>query len=197
MAYQLTEKRREAARANLKKAWAAHRARRAARPERPPHLKHAFFARDLRQSVILLGEDVEEYDAHLARFLNALAPASDRERRIVVRLAESTWRLLRGYQARAHAQARKLRRLLDIAVPLTLKETRGLAFCVVENFENDRYLLDRLKFWREQLVWLFGRFFAARTGSDQGFRLESAAKSKRWDHWADFYDRLEAGEFRF
>jgi hypothetical protein len=123
MAYQLTEKRLDAARANLKKAWAAHRAQRAARPERPPHLKHAFFARDLRQSVILLGENVGEYDAHVARFLNALAPLTERERRIVRRLAETVWRLLRGYQARAYAQARQLRRLLDIVVPLTLKES--------------------------------------------------------------------------
>ena len=63
MAYELTEKRLTAARANLKKAWAAHCAGRVPGPERPPHLKHGFFARDLRQSVILLGEDVAEYDA--------------------------------------------------------------------------------------------------------------------------------------
>ena len=92
----------------------------------------------------------------------------------------------RGYRARAHAQARKLRQLLDVSAPPSLRDTKTLAFCVVENFEDDRYLLDRLTFWREQLQWLFGRLFIERTGSDQGFRLESAAKSAKWDKRAGF-----------
>ena len=189
MAYNLTEKRREAARANLKKAWQAHRAGRVPCPERPPNLKHGFFARDLRRSVILLGEDVAEYDAHVHRFEQSLAPQTERERRIVARLAETAWRLLRGYRASAHAQARKLRQLLEMSAkpaPLSLHDTKALAFCVVENFEDDRYLLARLTFWREQLQWLFGRLFIERTGNDQGFRLESAAKSAKWDRRAAF-----------
>ncbi len=181
MAYKLTERRREAARANLKKAWQAHCAGRVPGPERPPNLKHGFFARDLRQSVILLGEDVAEYDAHVERFQRCLAPKNERERRIVARLAETAWRLLRGYRASAHAQARKLRPLMDIGAPLNLDDTKALAFCVVEHFEDDRYLQARLKFWREQLQWLFGRLFIERTGKDQGFRLDSAAKSAKWD----------------
>ncbi len=181
MAYELTEKRLTAARVNLKKAWQAHRAGRVPYPERPPNLKHGFFARDLRQSVILLGEDVAEYDAHVQRFEKALAPRTERERRIVARLAETAWRLLRGYRASAHAQGRKLRQLMDIGAPLNLDDTKALAFCVVGHFEDDRYLLDRLTFWREQLQWLFGRLFIERTGNDQGFRLESAAKSAKWD----------------
>ena len=76
---------------------------------------------------------------------------------------------------------------MDIGAPLNLKETTALAFCVVVNFEDDRYLQARLKFWREQLQWLFGRLFIERTGSDQGFQLESAAKSAKWDE--------RAGEF--
>lgn len=69
MAYVFTDRRREASRANLKKAWAAHCAGRVPRPERPNNLKHSFFALDLRKSVILLGEDVGEYDAHVDRFV--------------------------------------------------------------------------------------------------------------------------------
>lgn len=194
MAYELTEKRLTAARANLKKAWQAHRAGRVPCPERPPNLKHGFFARDLRQSVILLGEGVAEYDAHVERFERFLAPATEPERRIVQRLAETAWRLLRGYRASAHAQARKLRQLTDIGAPLNLDDTKALAFCVVENFEDDRYLLDRLTFWREQLQWLFGRLFIERTGSDQGFRLESAAKSAKWDKRAGFEGELRTGD---
>ncbi len=196
MAYELTEKRLRAARANLKKAWAMHCAGRVPRPERPNNLKHSFFALDLRRSVILLGEDVREYDAHVDRFVKALEPTTDRERRIVVRIAEAAWRLLRGYQARGHAQARKLRQLLDMSVGAalpSLRDTKRLAFCVVENFEDDRCMLAQVRYWQEQLRWLFGRLFIARTGSDQGFRLESAAKSAKWDKRAEFDEGLGNG----
>jgi len=193
MAYELTEKRLTAARANLKKAWQAHCAGRVPRPERPPNLKHSFFALDLRRSVILLGEDVREYDAHVDRFVKALEPTTDRERRIVVRIAEAAWRLLRGYRARGHAQARKLRQLLEVGAQIDLNGTKALAFCVVENFEDDRCMLAQVRYWQEQLRWLFGRLFIERTGNDQGFRLESAAKSKKWDKRAGFDEGLGDG----
>jgi len=187
MAYNFTDRRRETARANLKKAWAAHCAGRVPRPERPPNLKHGFFARDLRKSLILLGEDVREYDAHVDLFVKALAPTTDRQRRIVVRIAEAAWRLLRSYRARGHFHACKLRQLLEMGPSIDLGGTKALAFCIVENFEDDHRLLERVRHWQEQLRWLFGRLFIERTGSNQGFRLESEAKSRKWDQ--------RAGEF--
>lgn len=184
MAYNLTEKRLESARENLQKAWQAHRAKRALRPERPPNLKHAFFARDLRQSVILLGEDVSQYDAHVRRFEQGLTPQTERERQIVARLAEAAWRLIRGYRARANAQSRKLRKLLDSVVeqaPLNPRDTKVLAFCLVEMFNDEPYLLACVTRLRDQFEWLLGRLFIERTGSDQGFRSLSPAKFSKWD----------------
>jgi hypothetical protein len=207
MAYHLTEKRLESARANLQKAWQAHRAKRALRPERPPNLKHGFFACDLRRSVILLGEDVSEYDAHVERFEHSLAPVTERERQIVAWLAEAAWRLIRGYRARANAQSRKLRKLLDSFVeqaPLNPRDTKALAFLLVEMFNDEPYLLACVTRLRDQFEWLLGRLFIERTGSDQGFRLESAAKSTKWNQMAGFDEGLGVGgevlgtgDFRF
>ncbi|MFB3920375.1 MAG: hypothetical protein ACE145_01560 [Terriglobia bacterium] len=184
MAYMLTERRREAARENLKKAWEAHRAGRVPRPERPNNLKHGFFSLDLRKSVILLGGDVGEYDAHVARFEKALAPVTDRERRIVQRMAEAAWRLIRSYRARANAQARKLRRLMEFAArqaPLDPHQTKTLAVLSVKILSDEHYLLDCVTRLRNQFERLFRLLLTERTGSDQGFRIHSQKKFSKWD----------------
>jgi hypothetical protein len=189
MAYQLTPKRLAAARANIRKAWQAHWLGRVPRPARPPNLRHGFFARDLRRSVILLGEDVREYDAHVQRFEQGLTPRTERERRIVRRLAETAWQLIRGYRARAHAQARKLRKEMDSVVdaaPLNDRETRALAYYLVETFNDERYLQDCVARMRNQFERLFRLLLIERTGSDMGLRVYSQAKFSKWDQEAPF-----------
>ena len=189
MAYQLTEKRLHAARANLKKAWAAHRAQRVPRPARPPNLKHGYFARDLRRSVILMGEDVAEYDAHLRRFEVVLTPRTERERSIVRRLGETAWQLIRGYRARANSQSRKLRQKLERIVPqapLPPEDLKFLAFYLVELINDESYLQDCMSRMRNQFERLFRLLLIERTGSDLGFRLYSHLDLSKWDREAPF-----------
>ena len=189
MAYELTPKRLAAARVNIFKAWQAHCAGRVPRPARPPNLKHGYFARDLRRSVILLGEDAAEYDAHVQRFEQGLTPQTERERRIVLRLAETAWQLIRGYRARAHAQSRKLRKEMESVVPnapLNPRETKALALFLVETFNDERYLQDCVSRMRNQFERLFRLLLTERTGSDMGFRLYSHPTLSKWDMEAPF-----------
>ena len=189
MAFQFTEKRRVASLANLKKAHEAHLAGRVPRPARPANLKHGYFARDLRKSVILLGEDVREYDAHIKRFEDVLTPRTERERRLVVRIAEAAWQLIRGYRARANSQARKLRQKLELTAqrsPLDTGNTIDLAFMLVEQFNDEAYLVDCVTRMRNQFERLFRLLLIERTGSDQGFRLYSHLNLSQWDMEAPF-----------
>ncbi len=189
MAYELTPKRLAAARANLQKAFAALRERQAARPERPSHLQHGFYARDLRRSVILLGEDVREYDAHAERFERAFGPRTPIERRIVTRLAEAAWRLQRSYRARADSQGRKLRKLLETAAPyapLDTRQTWHTAFRILELL-SERDHLDRcVRLLRNQIERLFRVLLIERTGSDQGFRVFTRQRLGKWDRPAPY-----------
>jgi hypothetical protein len=184
MAYELTPRRLAVARVNIRKAWAAHRAGRLRRCARPPNLKHGFFSRNLRQSVILLGEDVREYDAHVQRFAQALLPQNDRERRIVRRMAEAAWRLLRSYRVRAHAQTRKLRKALESVAPHTPLDpfqTKVLAAHLLEMFSDEHYLLRCITRLRNQFERLFRLLLIERTGSDQDFRIFSCRRFSKWD----------------
>jgi hypothetical protein len=190
MAYELTPRRLAAARANIQKAWAEHRAGRVRRSERPPNLKHGFFARNLRQSVVLLGEDVREYDAHLRRFEDALLPLNGRERRIVRRLAEAAWRLIRGYRARAQAQTRKLRKALERVAPHTPLDpfqTKVLAVFLVKMFSDEHYVLNCVTRLRNQFERLFRLLLIERTGSDQGLRIFSYRRFSKWDQAVPFH----------
>jgi hypothetical protein len=189
VAYQLTPKRLAAARANLQKAWQANWLGPLNRAERPPNLRHGFFARDLRRSVILLGEDVTAYDAHVRRFQQGLTPRTERERRIVQRLAEAAWRLMRGYRARALAQERKLRREMDMVVdaaPLNDRETRALGYFLVQSFNDEAYLVACMQRLRNQFERLFRLLLIERTGSDMGLRYYSQAKFSKWDREVPF-----------
>jgi len=189
MAYQLTPKRLAAARANLAKAWAAHRAGKVPWPARPPALKHGFFALDLRQSVIQLGEDVQEYDEHLRRFQRVFTPLGETEERIVRRMAEAAWRLLRGYRARAHAQTKKLRKALETVAPhapLDIGQTKRLALYLVEMFWDEHYIVNCVSRLRNQFERLFRVLLIKRTGSDYGFRIFSNRRLSKWDQAVPF-----------
>jgi len=190
MPYELTPRRLATARANIQKAWAAHRAARVRRCARPPNLKHGFFSRNLRQSVVLLGEDVREYDAHVQRFEQALRPQNDRERRIVRRLAEAAWRLIRSYHVRAHAQTRKLRQALESVsphTPLDPFQAKVLAAYLLEMFSDEHYVLNCITRLRNQFERLFRLLLIERTGSDQGFRVFSCSRFSKWDEAVPFH----------
>lgn len=189
LAFEFTEKRRVAALANLKKAREAHLAGRVPRPARPPNLKHGSYARDLRQSVILLGEDVGEYDAHLDRFAKVFTPSTDRERTIVRRIAEAAWRLIRTYRARGNAQTRKLRQvLMKVAphAPLHPVQVQRLAIHLVSAISDEGCLLQYMSRLRNQFERLVRLLLVERTGSDQGFRVHTHFKLSPYDLQAPF-----------
>jgi hypothetical protein len=180
VAYEFTERRRAAALENLKQARAAHLAGRVPRPARPPNLKHGYFARDLRRSVILLGEDVREYDAHLERFAAALTPRTERERVLARRLGETTWQLIRTYHARAHLLKRKLRQKLDRVVSLASAGAladwylRDLGYMLTELYlQEEPFLQQCSNRMRNQFERLFRLFLIERTGTDKGLRPRS------------------------
>jgi hypothetical protein len=182
MAYEFTERRRVTALENLKKAREAHRARRVPRPERPPNLKHGYFARDLRRSVILLGEDVAEYDAHLQRFRDALTPRNERERILARRLGETAWQLIRTYHARAHCLARKIRQKLDRVVgcaPLPDWHLRDFGYMMTEIYLLEEPFLQHCSTrMRKQFERLFRLFLIERIGTDQGLCPRSRVTPK-------------------
>lgn len=185
MPYELTPRRLAAARANLEKAWVASRAKKAARPLRPSALKHGFYSLDLRQSIILLGEDVREYDAHQRRLERVFTPQNAVERRIVRRLGEAMWRLLRTYRTRGMIQTRKLRRLLEASaasVPLDVDGTVDLAMSLVDLFLDEDYLQQCIRRLKNQMERLLRMFLTWRTGTDQGFRVYSHVRIRDWSH---------------
>jgi hypothetical protein len=184
MPYELTPRRLAAARANLEKAWVASREKKAGRPIRPSALKHGFYSLDLRRSIILLGEDVYEYDAHQHRLERVFRPQNAVERRVVRRLGEAMWRLLRTYRTRGMIQTRKLRRLLEASAsaPLDVEQTVDLACALVDLFLDEDYLQQCIRRLKNQMERLLRMFLTWRTGSDQGFRVYSHVRIRDWSH---------------
>lgn len=185
MPYVLTPRRLAACRENLKKAWRAKTAQRLARGLRPSALKHGFYALDLRKSVIQMGEDVGEYDAHLRRFARVLTPRNPTERRIVRRMGEASWRLLRAYRSMSLRQGRNLRRLLDASAPpsfLTARQTVEFGLQMMDLFTDDAYLRECVRRLRNQIERLLRMLLVWRTGSDRGFRIYSHIRIRDWAH---------------
>jgi hypothetical protein len=123
-----TERRRQANRANLSKAWATPRSPASYARSRFNHLKHGLQTRTLEETITLLGEDVKEFERHLACVERAFAPQDELERRIIRRLAEALWRRLRLYRAQARWESDRLKAslaagpLLPTAPPEALHE---------------------------------------------------------------------------
>ena len=185
MPYVFTPRRLAACRANLQKAWHGKTAARLARGIRPSALKHGFYALDLRKSVIQVGEDVGEYDEHLRRFARVFMPRNPTELRIVRRMGEASWRLLRAYRSMSLRQGRKLRRQLEASVrpqPLTPNQTIDVAFEILELFTDDTYLRECVRRLRNQIERLLRMLLVWRTGSDRGFRVHSHIRIRDWSH---------------
>jgi hypothetical protein len=185
MPYELTPRRLAAARGNLEKAWLASREQKAGRPLRPSALKHGFYSLDLRRSVILLGENVWEYDEHQQRLVRVFRPQNAVEKRIVHRLGEALWRLLRTYRTRGIIQTRKLRRLLEASAasgPLDVEQTVELAMNLVDLWLEEDHLQQCIQRLKNQLERLLRMFLTWRTGTDQGFRLYSRLQTKDWSY---------------
>ncbi len=185
MPYVLTPRRLAACRENLKKAWRGKTAKRLARGIRPSALKHGFYALDLRKSVIQMGEDVGEYDAHLRRFARVFTPRNPPERRIVRRMGEASWRLLRAYRSMSLRQGRKLRKKLEAFAPphpLTPDQTIEVAFQLLELLTDDTYLRECVRRLRNQIERLLRMLLVWRTGTDHGFRIYSHIRIRDWSH---------------
>lgn len=179
------------------KAWLGCRAKRLARGPRPSALKHGFYTLDLRKSVIQMGEDVAEYDEHLRRLARVFTPQNPTERRIVRRMGETAWRLLRAYRSMSLRQSRKLRKRLEALVrprPLTPDQTIRVAFQLLEFLTDEAYLRECVRRLRNQIERLLRMLLVWRTGSDRGFRIYSHIRIRDWSHafghvqFEGFYD---------
>jgi hypothetical protein len=146
-------------------------------------VKHGLYAKDLRQSVIRLGEDVGEYDEHLRRFVRAFVPQDEVEGKIVLRLGEAAWRLMRVYRARAAIMARDLQRLLERDPPpkaLTGDETRLRAVELLTTFLNEGRVQDRLVRLQSHMERLLRLLLSLRTGGKPGFKLFARSHPNDW-----------------
>jgi len=183
MPYVLTPAHLAACYANLRKARAKPRARSALARSRHNALQHGLYARDLRSSVIRLGEDVDEYDEHLRRFLRAFAPQNNWEGKVIVRLGEAAWRLLRVSRARAAITARELRRLLESSPPrtsLSAEETRELGMELLTTFLNEAQVHDRLVRFHSHTERLLRLLLSLRTGGKPRFKLFARSHPDDW-----------------
>ena len=126
---------------------------------------------------------MRDYDDHLRRYERVFTPQNGVERRIVRRLGEASWRLLRTYRTRGMAQARKLRRLLDSSAtsrPLGFDETRQLALRLIELFLDEGYIRECVGRLRNQMERLLRMLLIWRTGSDEGFRVFTHIRIQEW-----------------
>jgi hypothetical protein len=112
-------------------------------------------------------------------------PQNAVERRIVRRLGEALWRLLRTYHTRGIIQKRKLRRLLEASAasgPLDVDQTVDLAMSLVDLWLEEDHLQECIQRLKNQLERLLRMFLTWRTGTDQGFRIYSRLQAKDWTH---------------
>jgi hypothetical protein len=147
-----TEKRLRASRANFQKAIAARRGPEGNASARLNALKHGLFAqRRLAESVDRLGEDKREFDLHLRLFERVFAPGDEEEKQIVRRLAQTVWRRLRFFHAKACWEKEKLHSMFTEApapAKLSLEDTvaraEGLALALMQ-FDAFFRELDKLE----------------------------------------------------
>jgi hypothetical protein len=130
--YRRTEKRLDASRANIQKAIAARRGPQGNASARLNALKHGLFAQHaLAESVDRLGEDKQEFDLHLRLFERVFVPADEEERQIVRGLAQTVWRRLRFFHAKACWEKEKLHSMFAQApgpAKLSLDDTVARAY---------------------------------------------------------------------
>jgi hypothetical protein len=110
--YRLTERRLAANRANLQKArWTRlGRTPRERRSEaiRRTVIRHGLYCASLVKSLAAAGERRQSFERHLARFRRAFRPCGRTERLLVRRAGEAVWRRLRTFRGLARWQARRL-----------------------------------------------------------------------------------------
>jgi hypothetical protein len=189
--FQMTDRRKRALLANIKKAQAAERSPESYARSRFNHLQHGLDVRSLEETMRLMGEDPAEYAAHRQRFRRVFAPRLKTEEKVVDLIAAATWRRLRLFHAQARWEADRLRHFFSRAEfiqPLDAEETRmrGLTLLVLlcERDKFDRH--DRL------LIGVVEReirtLLRLRADGNPDFHLYSRDSKKTWER----YEKLQA-----
>jgi hypothetical protein len=117
--FRMTEARREASERNLRKALATPRTPESRLRSRFNHLQHGLQVRSLDETMVLLGEDPKELEAHRERFRRVFAPSGPAEEKVVRALAEAVWRRLRLFRAQAVRESKQLKKLFEFAPPVS------------------------------------------------------------------------------
>ncbi len=208
MAYALTPARRAASLKNLRLAWEMHRelGYRSGNPK-PPLSREArdgpffygLYARNLRRSVIHMGEDVHEFDRHLRRFVRAFAPRNPVERTLVRAIGETAWRMLRAYYTRAAADAKMLKHLLNSAPrarALSAGDTLDLIIKLELALGNDLKLMDSAARIRRQLERLTGMLVRKRSRGKLDYRIITKEHKNDWANLLKYARKKKAARSR-
>ncbi len=180
--YRPTPGRRAASRANILKAIAARKSPEGNAAARLNALKHGLFANRVEESVRRLKENPKEFEGHLRLFTKVFAPRDELERKLIRRLAETTWRRLRLFHAQARWEANRLKVILAFAEPaedLSAEETESRATVLV-------YLLaNRFPTFREawklhsKVEFLLRALLRKRSGRKIEFKIMSPLRDSR------------------
>jgi len=196
--FQMTDRRKRASLANIAKAQAAERSPESYARSRFNHLQHGLDVRSLEETMHLMKEDPEEYEAHRQRFRRVFAPRFKAEERAVDLIAAATWRRLRLFHAQARWEADRLKHFFsraEFVQPLDAEETRtrGLTLLVL--------LCERERLVRkdQSLIALVEReirtLLRLRADGDPDFHLYSRDSRKTWRRYEKLRNELEA-EYR-
>jgi len=192
--YRPTEKRQAASRANMALAIAARKSPRGKAAARMNALRYGLFAKDAPASVRRLGEDMSEYRNHHAIFERVFAPQDEEERRLVRRLADSSWKRLRFLRAQAAWELARLKKALQSLGPphpLSAEETRRRAFILAGAVDFNLNYLDYYDLWQSQIQSGLRQLLKKRSGGKIRFRVFRRMRSIRdeldmsIDDWLD------------
>lgn len=171
--YRSTEKRRAASRANFQKAVAWRRSPEGNARARLNALKHGLYSIRFEDSLERLRENPREFRRHAELIERLFAPEDEKERRLLARLGEVTWRRLRLYRALLHWETRRLRALLAEAEPakhLSPEDTQRRAHALVLVLSRWDMLLAEMYRLDAQMEGLLRRLIRRRSGGALRFQ---------------------------
>ncbi len=180
--YRPTAKRRAASLANIQKAIAVRKTPEGNLATRLNALKHGLFAHRIEDSVARLGESREEFRAHLRLFERFYIPEDDLEKKLVRRLAETTWRRLRLFRAQARWEADRLKQVLaqaPSAEKLTVEEAERRAYALLGIIFNYDQLFQEAMKVHSQVERALRALLRKKSGGKIEFKVLSPRRESR------------------
>ncbi len=181
--YRPTAKRQAASRANILKAIAARKSAEGNRAARMNALKHGLFAHEvLAESVDRLEENTQGFNEHVALFERVYVPEDDLERKLVRRLAETTWRRLRLFHAQARWEAERLRKIFataPVVEKLTADQTHDRAFGLMELLADHGRVFYEARRLHSKIEFLLRALLRKRSGGKIQFKVLCGRRDSR------------------